>query len=226
MKLSILVPVYNEENHIKKVLESILKVKFPVTYEIIVVNDGSTDGSLDEIKKVKSNKIKVISYTKNIGKGYAIQQGLKLAKADFFIIQDADFEYDPKEIPKLIKHLIKNQCDVVFGTRFIKCNQHNIIYYFGNQIITQTANLLYNRKFTDVTTCYKAFTKKVKQKLCLKEKGFGFETEFTNYVCKNNFKIKEIPITFKPRSRKQGKKIRLKDGFVMLSKLFFYRFKN
>ena len=226
MKLSMLLPVYNEENHINKVLKSILRIKFTVTYEIIVINDGSTDDSLSEIKKIKSKQIKVITYNKNKGKGYAVQQGLKLAKGNLFIIQDADFEYDPNEIPKLIKPLIEKQCDVVYGTRFLKYNQHNFVYYVGNQLITQVANLIYTKQFTDVTTCYKAFNKKVKDKLFLRENGFGFETEFTNYICKNKFKVKEVPITFKPRSRKQGKKIRMADGFIMLSKLLIYRFKN
>jgi glycosyltransferase involved in cell wall biosynthesis len=231
-KLSIIIPTYDEERTVDKLINKVDKIKYPCYYEIIVVNDGSKDHTYEKEKVVQhkdKKHIKIISYNKNRGKGYAIRTGLKHAKGDIFIVQDADLEYDPKQIPKLIMPILKEKTEVVYGSRFLKINNSNWkipTHYIGNKLLTQLTNLLYFSKLTDMETCYKAFTKKVKDSFSLTTDRFGFEVEITAKICKNKFKIIELPIDYKPRDWTEGKKISWKDGIQAAWYLIKFRIVN
>lgn len=230
MKLSIIIPAHNEEQTIVQVIENTSKIDYGFDFEIIAINDGSTDSTLQKILEAKDRvgKVKFFSYAQNKGKGYAIRFGLEQATGDLFVIQDADLEYDPKQIPRLLKPLVDNQCDVVYGSRFLKNNRRWVIpvHYIGNRILTFIANLLYGCKLTDIETGYKAFTKEVKNNLDLTLDDFGFEVEFTANVCQRRFRIKELPISYKPRFWNEGKKIYWKDGVKAIWYLIKLRFKK
>lgn len=228
-KVSIIVPVFNEEKTVVKVLHNLLSLTLPFEKEIIVVNDGSTDKTYDKIKSLK--KIKIISYKKNKGKGFAVRNGIGNSKGNIIVIQDADLEYNPKNISLLIKNLT---CDnpVVYGSRFLdkkifffgKKKIPLISHYIGNKLLTGITNLLYNANLTDMETCYKVFYKSILDNIELKAKGFEFEPEITSKILKNGFKIKEVSINHAPRTYKEGKKIRKLDGIKALFYLIKYRF--
>jgi glycosyltransferase involved in cell wall biosynthesis len=212
MKLSIIIPVYNEEKTILKLIKQVRSTKFPIEYELIIVNDGSTDSTVKELKKLN---LTFISYTENRGKGFAVRKGISKARGDIIIIQDADLEYNPKQIPNLLKPILNQQTEVVYGSRFLKKENKNWKiphHYIGNKLLTSLANLLFKCNLTDMETCYKIFTRKVKNSLNLTLDDFGFEIELTSQICKNGFKIKEIPIDYNPRLWEEGKKISWKDG--------------
>jgi len=226
MKLSVVIPVWNEVNTIKKLMNIIFDVD--LNKEIIIVDDGSTDGTRELIKKDygKRKDVKVILHEKNKGKGSAIRNGLKHATGDIVIIQDADLEYDPRDYPKLVQPIINGETEVVYGSRFL--NRKNKYFFSMNLIATKIlnlmANILYNAKITDEPTCYKVFSKKAIDSVDLKCKGFEFCPEVTAKIRKNGYKIKEIPISYKPRSKKEGKKIRCTDGMEAIWTLLKYRF--
>jgi glycosyltransferase involved in cell wall biosynthesis len=223
MKLSIIIPAYNEEATISLVLKKVLENK--LVKEIVVVNDGSSDKTLTKIKSVKSDRIRIINKKTNEGKGAAIRDALKIAKGNIFIIQDADLEYDPQEYAKLIKPILENKADVVFGSRFMGSDAHRVLYFWhmlGNQFLTLITNILTNLNLTDMETCYKVFTKDVANKLNLQEKRFGFEPEFCIKVSKMSARIYEVGISYSGRSYSEGKKITWKDGLVTLWCLFKY----
>ncbi len=213
MKLSIIIPAYNEQDTISLVIKKVLKNK--LVSEIIVVNDGSTDGTSHRIQDTGRRKIKVINKKQNEGKGAAIRDALKIVTGDIIIIQDADLEYDPQEYGKLIKPIIDNKADVVFGSRFMGSDAHRVLYFWhmlGNQFLTLVTNILTNLNLTDMETCYKVFTKKVAKKLNLKERRFGFEPEFTIKISALGCRIYEVGISYSGRSYAEGKKINWKDG--------------
>lgn len=221
--LTVIIPAYNEEATISVVLKRVLENK--LVKEIVVVNDGSSDKTLKSIKSVKSVNIRVINKKQNEGKGAAIRDALKIAKGNILIIQDADLEYDPHEYAKLIKPILENKADVVFGSRFMGSDAHRVLYFWhmiGNQFLTLLTNILTNLNLTDMETCYKVFTKEVAKKLDLQEKRFGFEPEFSIKVAKMNARIYEVGISYSGRSYAEGKKITWKDGFITLWCLFKY----
>lgn len=211
MKLSIIIPVYNEEKTIIKLIKDINSIKFPIDYEIIAVNDGSTDSTSEKLRELD---VTLVEYKENRGKGFAVRKGILRSKGDIIAIQDADLEYDPKQIPNLLKPILDKETEVIYGSRFLKENQNWKIpsHYIGNKVLTFFTNLLYDCNITDVETCYKIFTKKVKDSLNLTLDDFGFEIELTSNICKKRFKIKELPINYCPRSWEEGKKINWKDG--------------
>ena len=212
MKLSIIIPVYNEEKTILKLINNIKSINFPINYELIIVNDGSTDSTSEKLRKLNIN---LIEYKENKGKGFAVRKGLRSCKGDIIAIQDADLEYNPKQIPNLVKPILNKETEVVYGSRFLKKENQNWkipTHYLGNRLLTSLSNLLYKCNLTDMETCYKIFTKKVKNSLNLTLNDFGLEIELTSQICKNGFKIKEIPINYYPRSWEEGKKINWKDG--------------
>lgn len=228
MKLSIIIPVFNEEKTIINLIKTVSSVDYNIPTEIIVVNDGSTDKTYEQLLKVKTlvREIKIISYKKNKGKGYAIRKGIKNIHGDIMIIQDADFEYNPSQIPILIKPVIERKYNVVFGSRFLGCYKNmSFVSLFGNKFLTYATNLLFNSKLTDIETCYKVIYKDVLRKLNLESDGFEVEAEMTAKILKNGNKIKEIPIKYRARSKEAGKKIKIFDGlknlFILLKiKLF------
>jgi dolichol-phosphate mannosyltransferase len=223
-KISIIIPVYNEEKTIGKVVDKIISVKFPITKEIIIVNDGSKDNTEKKLKQIRKNeKIKFISYEKNKGKGFAIRKGLEIASGNIIGIQDADLEYDIKEYPKLLAPIIKKEVNVVYGSRFNKKFKKNL-FYFGNKFLSFITSVLYFHKISDMETCYKLFRKDILENIELESDRFDFEPEITAKILKQGFKIKEIPINYFPRTEKQGKKIKIKDGFSALWCLIKCRF--
>ena len=221
--LTVIIPAYNEEKTITSVIKSVLSNK--LVSEVIIVNDGSTDKTGFRIQDAGRRKIKVINKKKNEGKGAAIRDALKKAHGNIFIIQDADLEYDPHEYAKLIKPILENKADVVFGSRFMGSEAHRVLYFWhmlGNQFLTLVTNILTNLNLTDMETCYKVFTKDVAKKLNLQENRFGFEPEFSIKVAKMGARIYEVGIGYSGRSYAEGKKITWKDGLITLWCLFKY----
>lgn len=226
MKLSVIIPVYNEKATIEKVIEKARKV--PVEKEIIVVDDGSTDGTQDILKKIEEKnykEVKIIFKDKNEGKGAAIREGLKKISGDVIVIQDADLEYEPMDWMNMLKFMKEKKAYVVYGSRVLGRNpKSSFVFYLGGRFLSFLTNILYNAKITDEPTCYKMFKAEVIKNINLKCKGFEFCPEITAKVRKKGYKIYEIPIQYFPRNIKEGKKIRWKDGIVAIWTLIKYRF--
>ncbi len=233
MKLSIIIPVFNEEKTIKELLSKVIEVKIPgVEKEIIVVDDGSTDATVSKIPK---SRIKFYKHQKNIGKGGAVKTGIDHATGEYVIIQDADLEYDPKYIKILIKPILDKKAKVVYGTRLDRLphiggeekNLRFLLHYFGNRFLSLITSVMYGSWLTDMETCYKLFPTAAGKKFNLKSKRFDFEPEITAKLLKAGYKIKEIPITTVPRDYSEGKKLRtFHDGSIALYTLIKYRFND
>lgn len=225
MILSIIIPCYNEEQTIKPLLNRILEIDFPIDYEIIIIDDGSIRNQSELIKEeIKLKNIKFIRLTQNQGKGIAIRIGLKYASGDIFVIQDADFEYFPSDIPKLLEPILRDGVNVVYGTRFASRPKFmSKTHYLSNKILTNLTNYIYHIKITDMETGYKLFTKKILNQITLNTREFEFEPEFTAKVTLNGFKIKEIPIRYKYRNFGLSK-INWLDGIESLLILYQQRF--
>ncbi|XRP97110.1 glycosyltransferase family 2 protein [Methanocaldococcus sp. 16A] len=231
-KVSIVIPAYNEEKTIEKILEKVLNVKLPLEKEIIVVNDGSTDRTKEIIENFIKNhpneNIKLIN-KKNEGKGSALKVGIKHSTGDIIIIQDADLEYDPNDYPKLIKPILEGKAKVVYGSRLRKIENKfsHISFLIGGICITLITNILYFTFLTDEPTCYKVFHKDLKDILINAEGNrFDWEPEVTAKILRKGYKIYEVPINYYPRTLKEGKKIRWKDGFEAILTLIKWRFKK
>jgi glycosyltransferase involved in cell wall biosynthesis len=215
-KLSIIVPAYNEEETISKTVHRLLETRIKgVVKEVFVINDGSNDNTLQKIKKIVNRNVHLIDKRRNEGKGAAIRDALKRVTGDVVIIQDADLEYDPSEIPKLLEPIQNDLADVVYGSRFMGGDARRVLLYWhmvGNKFLTLLSNMVTNINLTDMETCYKVFTKNVAQKLKLKEDRFGFEPEFTVKVAKMRARVYEMGISYSGRNYTEGKKINWKDG--------------
>ncbi|MDO8424451.1 MAG: glycosyltransferase family 2 protein [bacterium] len=221
MTVSIIIPVYNEERTILKVIEKVSQL--PFKKEVIIVNDGSSDNTALELKKIKGKGVLVFSHVKNRGKGAAIKSGIKKATGDIIAIQDADLEYNPKELLKLITPIIKDEADVVYGSRFLTVEHRKGIYYLGNRLLTYLTQLLFWKKISDMETCYKVFSGKVLRKIHINSNRFDFEPEITAKILKLGIRFKELPISYKSRSHKEGKKLTWKDGLQAAAALIRYR---
>lgn len=238
MKLSIIIPVYNEEKTIAKVIDNVYSVNFDnITREIIIVDDGSSDKSLNEIKRAITGKkdITLIEQGENQGKGAAVASGIVEASGDYIIIQDADFEYDPNQIKELVKPILENRAKVVYGTRLNRMphlggeekRARFLLHYFGNRFLSLVTSILYGAWITDMETCYKLFPANIGKSFKLRSKRFDFEPEITAKLLKAGFKITELPISTKPRGYEEGKKLRtFHDGSIALWTLLKYRFTN
>lgn len=213
--LSIVIPCFNEKDHIRAVIERI-RSAVQIPYEIIIVDDGSTDGTTELLKKeIEPLVDKIIYKSRNEGKGAALQIGFKEARGDIVLIQDADLEYNPQEYPLLIKPIQEDRADVVFGSRFIGAQEHRVLYFWhmvGNKFLTFLSNIFTNINLTDMECGYKVFRKEICQKLQLKERGFGCEPEMTAKVAKLKCRIYEVGVSYSGRTYQQGKKIQWIDG--------------
>lgn len=222
-KLSIIIPVFNEINNLAVLLSKIERISIPLEKEIILVDDFSTDGTREIITNL-SNKYKIFLHQKNLGKGAAVKSGLKLASGDYVVIQDADLEYNPDDYIKLIAELA-NGYSVVYGSRNLVDNKRfKKTYYYGGKLLTYLTNLLFNSRLTDVNTCYKLFEINILKSLHLETNGFSLCEEATSKILKRGIKIKEVPISYYPRSFAEGKKIRLKDGVYGIMTILKYKF--
>lgn len=234
MKLTILIPVFNEQATIEKVIKKINKVKLPnkLEKEIIVINDGSTDQTKNILERFKN--IILLTHKTNQGKGQSIITGLAKMSGDILIIQDGDLEYNPNYYPKLLKPILENKTDIVYGTRlkhfslklFGKNKTPLPLHFFGNKLLTKITNLLYGSNLSDMETCYKVFTKKAIKSINLTAKRFDIEPEITSKLLKKKYKIVEVSIKFKPRTYKQGKKILWTDGFIAVWVLIRNKFSD
>jgi len=224
MLLSILIPVYNEAKTIRPTIERVQATSYEK--EIIIVDDGSDDGTREELKQIDQN-IKVLLHEKNRGKGAAIQTALQHATGDILLIQDADMEYDPSDYPQLLEPIVSGKADVVFGSRFLGGGAHRVLYFWhslGNRFLTLLANMLNDLNMTDMETGYKVFTREVQKAIKIRSNRFGFEPEFTAKVARKRFRIYEVPISYYGRGYREGKKITWRDGFAALFWIFRYRF--
>ena len=249
MKLSIIIPVFNEEKTISEILKRINEIKISgVEKEIIVVNDGSSDGTGKAISRLRQDfhrrqgyggqvggqaNLKFLKHEKNMGKGAAVRTGIKNATGDYIIIQDADLEYNPKDIEKLVKPVLEGVSQVVYGTRLKRLPSFSqeertpqfLLHYAGNKFLSLLTSILYGEWITDMETCYKLFSVKAVRNIRLNAKGFEFEPEITAKLLKTGYKILELPISTTPRGYNQGKKLNtFRDGFIALWSLLRYRF--
>jgi glycosyltransferase involved in cell wall biosynthesis len=225
MNLTVVIPVYNEAEHIREILKRVQSTK--LAKEIIVVDDGSKDGTRDTLQELDGKKkVRVILHEHNQGKGAAVLTGLKAAQGDVLLIQDADLEYDPRDYPVLLGPIREGMADVVYGSRFLGAPHRVTMFWhlMANRLLTLMTNILYNTILTDMETGYKVFRREVIQGMNIRAKRFDFEPEFTAKVLKRKYRIFEVPISFNPRDYSQGKKIQLKDAFAAVWTLLKYRF--
>ena len=229
MKISIIIPAYNEEKTISKIVKQVKQANTgKISKEIIIVDDFSADNTRDILKKIKDKSIKISYHDKNRGKGAAIRTALKQATGDLILIQDADLEYSPSEYKRLLKPILENKTKVVYGSRLevIRKNLKNMykLHYFGNMFLTIVTNTLYRARITDMETGYKLFRKEVLEGINLRATRFDFEPEITAKILKKGYEIHEVPIGFIGRKFEEGKNITWRDGIKALFYLIKYRF--
>jgi glycosyltransferase involved in cell wall biosynthesis len=218
MKLSVIIPVFNEKHTIEELIHRVRDTDVGLEKEIIVVDDGSTDGTLDVLKNVDFSDTRSFFHEKNQGKGAALHTGFSHAQGDIILIQDADLEYDPAEYPVLLKPILDGRADAVYGSRFLG-GPHRVLFfwhYVGNKLLTTLSNMLSNLNLSDMETCYKVIKKDMLDRITLKSKRFGFEPEITIKLAKLKAKIYEVPISYSGRDYSAGKKIGWKDGIAAI----------
>lgn len=221
MKLSVIIPVYNEKNTILETLKRVEGVDLPLEKEIIIIDDCSTDGSQDVLKSLDRNKFKIIFKEKNEGKGSALKEGFISASGDIIIIQDADLEYDPNDYKKILKPILERKADVVYGSRFLSGEPKRVLFfghYLGNVFLTLLSNIFTGLTLTDMETGYKVFRKEVVDsfKNKIESKRFGIEPELTARVAKGKWKVYEVGISYYGRDYIEGKKINWRDGIAAI----------
>ena len=225
MKISVIIPCFNEKNTIEKIINKIISQK-DLNIEIIVIDDFSTDGTRDILKgEIRKKITKILFNESNNGKGYCVKKGIENSTGNVIIIQDADLEYDPKEYSKLLKPIVEEHADVVYGSRFIGSEERRILFFWhtvANKLLTLLSNMFTNLNLTDMETCYKVFKREIIENIDLKEKRFGFDPEITAKIAKLKPRIYEVGISYFGRTYDQGKKIGIKDAFIVLKCIFIY----
>jgi len=225
MKLSIIIPVFNEKNTIEQIISNVQKASYK-NKEIVIIDDYSSDGTKEILSKFEKKKqIKLLFHSKNKGKGAAIRTGIKEATGDIIIIQDADLEYDPNEYKVLIQPILDGKADVVYGSRFMGGQPHRVVYYWhrlGNAFLTTLSNMFSNLNLTDMETCYKAFRANILKSIKIEENRFGFEPEITAKAAKLKCRIYEVGISYFGRTYDEGKKINWKDGISAIRCIIKY----
>lgn len=226
MKLSVIIPVFNEKDTIETIIQRVRAVDAGIEKEIVIVDDGSQDGTQEVLKNLDYPDIKTFFHAENRGKGAALHTGFSNAQGDIVLIQDADMEYDPSEYPVLLKPILDGRADVVYGSRFLG-GPHRVLFfwhYVGNRLLTTLSNMLSNLNLSDMETCYKVIKKDLLDRITLKSKRFGFEPEITIKLAKLKAKIYEVPISYSGRDYSEGKKIGWKDGFAAIYHIFRFKF--
>lgn len=225
MKLSVVIPVFNELTTISEIISRVRKV--PFEKEIIIVDDGSTDGTRARLEELQRRaEVRVLFHDRNRGKGAALRTGFEAACGDVVIIQDADLEYDPADYPILLRPIQEGHADVVYGSRFLG-GPHRVLFfwhYIGNKLLTLFSNALSNLNLSDMEVCYKVFKREVLKDLPLRSDRFGFEPEFTMKIAKRGYRIYEVPVTYRGRTYQEGKKITWKDGLEAVYAIIRFRF--
>jgi len=225
MKLSIIIPIYNEVKTLEEILKRIKK-QTHIDKEIILIDDYSTDGSRELIEnKLKLQVDKIILNEKNFGKGYSVRKGIKAAEGNIILIQDADLEYSPSDYDKLINPILNNNADIVYGSRFVGSEEKRVLFFWhtiGNKFLTLLSNIFTNLNLTDMENCFKVFRSNIVKNIRLHENRFGFEPEITAKISKKNLRIYEVGVKYYGRKYKDGKKITWKDGFSAIRCIIYY----
>ncbi len=227
--LSVLIPVYNEEATLPALLDQVLKTPVNLELEVVCVDDGSADRTLDILREraAEDDRIKVVAHDRNRGKGAAVRTAIDHSTGDIAVVQDADLEYDPAEYPRLIAPILDGRADVVYGSRFAGGAERRVLYFWhdlGNRVLTALSNVLNDLNLTDMETCYKVFRGDLLRSLWLTADDFRIEPEFTSRIAAAKAKIYEVPISYHGRTYAEGKKIRWTDGVLAIAAIFRYRF--
>jgi len=223
--LSVVVPVYNERSTVAEIIRRVRAADVPLLLDVVVVDDGSTDGTDQVLNAITDSTVRVVRHDHNRGKGAAVRTGLERAKGDVVIIQDADLEYDPDDWPRLLEPILKRKAYVVYGSRFTGSRKNMLpLHWIGNRFLSLVTNVLYATTLSDMETCYKVFDRRVLDGVRLVSERFDFEPEVTAKVLRRGFRIYEVPISYAGREPDEGKKITWRDGFSALRALVKFRF--
>jgi glycosyltransferase involved in cell wall biosynthesis len=223
--LSVIVPVFNERSTVAEIVRRMRSVELPVEREIVVVDDGSDDGTGAVLTQLRDSTVRVIAHPQNRGKGAAIRTGLESATGDLVLVQDADLEYDPEDWPKLLNPMLRGKARVVYGSRFTGERRNMLfLHWIGNRFLSLVTNVLYNTTLSDMETCYKLFDRTLLDSIPLRAQRFEFEPEVTAKILRRGIRIYEVPISYTGREFDEGKKITWRDGFIALWTLVKYRF--